>query len=165
MGKGIDRKQHNGEGLKIGIVRARWNEDTISVACDRAAQALADSGVRSEDITELHVPGSYELPQGAQMLLQKGGFDAIIAVGVLIKGETMHFEYIAEAVTQGLMRTSLDYKVPVIFGVLTCLNQAQVDHRVSESGLDHGYEWGLAAVEMAVNKKSDISDQDLEINR
>lgn len=152
MGKGIERKQLHGEGLKIGIVRARWNEDTINVACDRVKKALGDTGVAAENITELLVPGSYELPQGVQILHERGGFDTIVAVGVLIKGETMHFEYIAEAVTQGLMRMSLDHKIPVIFGVLTCLTQEQVDYRVSEHGLDHGYEWGLAAVEMASHR-------------
>lgn len=84
-----------------------------------------------------------------------GPFDAIIAVGVLIKGETMHFEYIADAVSHGLMRVQLDTGVPVIFGVLTVLNdeQAQARAGISEGGHNHGEDWGLAAVELGVRRK------------
>ncbi|PTB69912.1 Lumazine synthase [Trichoderma citrinoviride] len=87
-----------------------------------------------------------------------GPFDAIIAVGVLIKGETMHFEYIADAVSQGLMRVQLDIGIPVIFGVLTVLNDEQAQSRAGIStsaagkGHNHGEDWGLAAVEMGVKK-------------
>ena len=91
------------------------------------------------------------LPSGAA----SGPFDAIIAVGVLIKGETMHFEYIADATTQGLMRVQLDTGVPVIFGVLTVLNDDQAKARagVDGKGHNHGEDWGLAAVEMGVKRK------------
>lgn len=87
-----------------------------------------------------------------------GPFDAIIAVGVLIKGETMHFEYIADAVSQGLMRVQLDIGIPVIFGVLTVLDDEQAKSRAGIStsaagkGHNHGEDWGLAAVEMGVKK-------------
>ncbi|TDZ21914.1 6,7-dimethyl-8-ribityllumazine synthase [Colletotrichum sidae] len=85
-----------------------------------------------------------------------GPFDAIIAVGVLIKGETMHFEYIADAVSQGLMRVQLDTGVPVIFGVLTVLTdeQAQARAGISAGGHNHGEDWGLAAVELGVKRKA-----------
>ncbi len=83
-----------------------------------------------------------------------GAFDAIIAVGVLIKGETMHFEYIADSVSHGLMRVQLDTGVPVIFGVLTVLNDEQALSRagVDGKGHNHGEDWGLAAVEMGVKR-------------
>ncbi|KAK4117048.1 Lumazine synthase [Canariomyces notabilis] len=83
-------------------------------------------------------------------------FDAIIAIGVLIKGETMHFEYIAESVSHGLMRLSLDTGVPVIFGVLTVLNDEQAKARAGliEGSHNHGEDWGLAAVEMGVKRKA-----------
>lgn len=85
-----------------------------------------------------------------------GPFDALIAIGVLIKGETMHFEYIADSVSQGLMRVSLDTGVPVIFGVLTVLNDEQAKARagISEGSHNHGEDWGLAAVEMATKRKN-----------
>ncbi|KAK4459356.1 putative 6,7-dimethyl-8-ribityllumazine synthase [Cladorrhinum samala] len=83
-------------------------------------------------------------------------FDAIIAIGVLIKGETMHFEYIAESVSHGLMRVSLDTGIPVIFGVLTVLNDEQAKARagIIEGSHNHGEDWGLAAVEMSVKRKN-----------
>lgn len=145
----MKRTMHEGRGVKVGIVRARWNHDLIESGVMRIKQALKDCGVAEEDITERCVPGSYELPQGAQVMLEKDDVDVVIPVGVLVKGETMHFEYIAEAVTQGITRVSLDYKTPVVFGVLTCLTQKQAEYRMSEQGLDHAYEWGLAAIEMA----------------
>lgn len=86
-----------------------------------------------------------------------GAFDAIIAIGVLIKGETMHFEYIADSVSQGLMRVSLDTGVPVIFGVLTVLSEEQALARAGVGGKEahnHGEDWGLAAVEMGVKRKA-----------
>jgi 6,7-dimethyl-8-ribityllumazine synthase len=85
-----------------------------------------------------------------------GPFDAIIAIGVLIKGETMHFEYIAGSVSDGLMRVSLDTGVPVVFGVLTVLNDEQAKARAGliEGSHNHGEDWGLAAVEMGVKRKA-----------
>jgi 6,7-dimethyl-8-ribityllumazine synthase len=84
-----------------------------------------------------------------------GPFDAIIAVGVLIKGETMHFEYIADSASHGLMRVQLDTGVPVVFGVLTVLNdeQAQARAGITSGSHNHGEDWGLAAVEMGVKRK------------
>ncbi|KAI8584089.1 hypothetical protein K450DRAFT_218098 [Umbelopsis ramanniana AG] len=85
---------------------------------------------------------------------KKGAFDAVICVGVLIKGSTMHFEYICEAVSQGIMRVGLDSNIPVIFGVLTCLNDEQAHNRAGlvPNGHNHGEDWGSAAVEMALVK-------------
>lgn len=154
MGKGIERKKFDGSSLKVGIVKTRWNSDVVHLLFDRCKRALLDSSVREENIVEVEVPGAYELPSGAQHLLDKAGVDAVVVLGSLIKGETMHFEYISEAVTQGIMRLNLDSKKPVIFGVLTCMNEEQAKYRAIEEGLDHGYEWGLSAVEMAFLRKS-----------
>lgn len=84
------------------------------------------------------------------------GFDAVIAIGVLIKGETMHFEYIADAVGQGLMRTQLESRTPVTFGVLTVLNEGQAMARagMTSGGHNHGEDWGYAAVEMGLKRKA-----------
>lgn len=103
------------------------------------------------------VPGSYELPFAARALIGSGdSFDAVITVGCLIKGETMHFEYIADSVSHGLMRVQLDTGVPVIFGVLTVLSEDQAKARagVLSGSHNHGEDWGLAAVEMGVKRKS-----------
>jgi len=105
-------------------------------------------GSSTTDLTALSASASSSSAQGP--------FDALIAIGVLIKGETMHFEYIADSVSQGLMRVGLDTGVPVIFGVLTVLDDEQAKARagLTEKGHNHGEDWGLAAVEMAVKRKA-----------
>merc|ERR1712061_922629 len=98
-----------------------------------------------KDIIVEQVAGSYEIPSAAQVLLESGSFHGVICIGCLIKGETMHFEYINEAVTQGIMRLNLDYKTPVIYGILSVLNE---EHARARSGLDDkghnsGTDWGI----------------------
>lgn len=153
MGKGLTKELHDGAGLRVGVVSTRWNKEIIDTLKQRCRQGLLDSNVAEQDIVMLDVPGSYELPFGVKHLLQKGNVDAVVAIGVLIKGETMHFEYIAEATTHGLMQLNIEYDKPVIFGVLTCLSEEQAEYRAKEDGLDHGYEWGLGAVEMGLLRK------------
>ncbi|KAL2007129.1 hypothetical protein VTN00DRAFT_8567 [Thermoascus crustaceus] len=189
---------HDGSGLRIAIVHARWNMAIIEPLVAGAKKSLLSAGVAEDNITIQSVPGSYELPfavqriyaasqvQAAASSSSAGGisatdllsssttdltklptsssgsrstkpFDAIIAIGVLIKGETMHFEYIAEAVTHGLMRVQLDAGVPVIFGVLTLLNEEQGLERAglgTKGKHNHGEDWGNAAVELGVQRKN-----------
>jgi len=95
------------------------------------------------------VPGAYELPFAARLLALSGTVDAVICVGVLVKGDTSHFEYISEAVSQGIMNVGLQTNVPVIFGVLTCQTDEQVTKR-STGKNNHGIGWGKTAVEMAL---------------
>eukprot|EP01137_Pigoraptor_chileana_P005038 Opistho-2@47561 len=151
-GKGVAIPAHDGSALRIGIVRARWNPEVINALHDGCIQALKSCGVRDENIIVESVPGSYELPYGAAALAASGRVDAVVTLGCLIKGETMHFEYICEAVTQGIMRINLDTKVPVMFGVLCCMtmDQARARAGLTESGHNHGTDWGLGAVEMAL---------------
>ncbi|KAI9053453.1 hypothetical protein LZ554_002411 [Drepanopeziza brunnea f. sp. 'monogermtubi'] len=106
-------------------------------------------GSSSTDLTSLSLD-----PKG-QSTASSGPFDAIIAIGVLIKGETMHFEYIADSVSQGLMRVQLDTGVPLIFGLLTVLNEEQAKARagVTSGSHNHGEDWGLAAVELGVKRR------------
>ncbi|CAN8098777.1 unnamed protein product [Discula destructiva] len=196
--KGPTPEQHDGSGLRIGIVHARWNAEIIDPLLDGTKAKLLACGVPEGNIVVESVPGSWELPIGVQRLFAAsqiqsstssassagdllGGsttdlaalssssssstntkpaassqaFDAIIAVGVLIKGETMHFEYIADSVSHGLMRVQLDTGVPVIFGVLTVLSEDQAKARagVLSGSHNHGEDWGLAAVEMGVKRK------------
>ena len=117
------------------------------------AQLTIDS---PEEVTADVVPAITELAAASSSSTSSQPFDALIAIGVLIKGETMHFEYIADSVSQGLMRVGLDTGVPVIFGVLTVLNDEQAKARagLTEGGHNHGEDWGLAAVEMAVKRKA-----------
>jgi 6,7-dimethyl-8-ribityllumazine synthase len=132
--------------MRIGIIRARWNDEAVTSLCKGCVQALKDCKVAEESIFETTVPGSFELPLAARFLALSGTVDAIICVGVLIKGETMHFEYISDAVVKGLMNIGIQTNTPVVLGVLTCLNDKQVKARST----GNGYDWGKTAVEMAL---------------
>lgn len=113
-------------------------------------QSTSTSGPSATDLLASSTTDLTSLPGGAA----SGAFDAIIAIGVLIKGETMHFEYIADAACHGLMRVQLDTGIPVVLGVLTVLNDEQAKARagVDGKGHNHGEDWGLAAVEMGVKR-------------
>jgi 6,7-dimethyl-8-ribityllumazine synthase len=109
-----------GSSLKIAIIHARWNSEVIRALVTGAVEKLQELGVKEENITITSVPGSYELPFGTRTIHQHNPtkFDAYIAIGTLLKGETMHFEYISEAVSHGLMRLQEQINKPVIFGLL-----------------------------------------------
>lgn len=125
--------------------------------------ALKECGVMHQHIIETSVPGSFELPYAANLLALTNSVDVILCIGVLIKGETVHFEYISESVSKGLLDVSLKTKIPCVFGVLTCLNEQQVIDRSSSSlgsyyttedkETNQGYHWGNTAVEMALLKR------------
>lgn len=151
--RGLNLPQLDGSGLKIGIVSARWNSVVCESLVTAAQQALVSCNVR--DITVEYVAGSYEIPAAAQVLLETKLYDGLICIGCLIKGESMHFEYINEAVTQGIMRLNLDYKVPVIYGILSVLNEEQAKARSGLDGRGHnsGQEWGMTCVESCLLKK------------
>ncbi|KAF5096872.1 hypothetical protein D0Z00_002609 [Geotrichum galactomycetum] len=145
---------YDGSNLKIGIVHARWNSTVIDALIKGAVEKLKAFGVKESNIVVSSVPGSYELPFGTKVLAEskEGPFDALISIGVLIKGETMHFEYISESVSHSLMKLQFDINKPVIFGLLTCLTEEQALARagVVEGSHNHGEDWGAAAVEMAI---------------
>lgn len=151
--RGVDLPAFDGKGLKIAIVCARWNSVVTSALVAGARETLASCNV--QDVVVEHVAGSYELPKAAQSLLESGLFDGVICIGCLIKGETMHFEYISEAVSQGIMRLNLDYKMPVIYGVLSVLTEEQAKARSGVDGAAHnsGKEWGSACVEACLLRK------------
>lgn len=152
--KGIHIQNVSGAGRKVVIVQAQWNAHITDELAARASQALTDAGVASKDIVHVHVPGSFELPFGAATLIDQHTPDAVICIGVLIKGETAHFEYIASAVSEGLMDVQLQTKVPIIFGVLTCFTEEQAIIRAQKDQKDHGYEWGVSALRMAAIKNT-----------
>lgn len=151
---------YDGSGLSIGIVTARWNSEVTSALVQGAIDKLKSLNVKEENIFIESVPGSYELPTGVQILNRAKRVDALIAIGVLVKGSTMHFEYISDAVSHQLMRQQNIIAKPVIFGVLTCLTEDQALARagLKAGGHNHGEDWGAAAVEMAIKiKRADSS--------
>ncbi|KAA8894475.1 6,7-dimethyl-8-ribityllumazine synthase [Sphaerosporella brunnea] len=129
----------------------------LPVACQRifaASQVQAFSAPSGDLLGELG-RSTTPVPGGSSSTASAGPFDSIIAIGVLIKGDTVHFEHIAESVSRGLMRIQLDFGVPVIFGLLTVLNEDQAKKRagLSPDGHNHGEDWGSAAVEMGAKRK------------
>jgi 6,7-dimethyl-8-ribityllumazine synthase len=135
--------------MRIAIVVSRFNEEITEGLLAGARDALAEAGVRDDAVEVLRVPGAFEIPLAAMRAAESGGFAAVICLGCLIKGDTMHFEYIAEAVAHGIMRAGMDTGVPIAFGVLTALTDAQAEERAAPGPGNKGREAALAALEMA----------------
>jgi 6,7-dimethyl-8-ribityllumazine synthase len=134
---------------RFAILVSRFNEDITAGLLDGAVAAFDAAGVPASRRVVLHVPGAFELPLAAQRLAATGTFSAVVCLGCLIKGDTMHFEYIAEAVVHGLMRVALDAQVPVAFGVLTTTTEAQAMARSRPGPDNKGAEAARAAIDMA----------------
>lgn len=143
----------NGTNVRVGIIMARWNADVIQGLYNGVNESLTACGVPTHNIFVTYVPGSFELPITAKFLAQSRRFDVILCLGCLIKGDTMHFEYIAQTTAQGIMDVALDTNVPVIFGVLTVLNKEQAVVR-STGKTNEGLSWGKSAVEMGLARRS-----------
>ncbi|MBR3578402.1 MAG: 6,7-dimethyl-8-ribityllumazine synthase [Bacteroidales bacterium] len=126
----------NNANFKIGIIVSRWNQEVTDALKEGAMQTLLEAGVARQNILDFEVPGSFELPSAAAMLLDANeNVDAVICLGCIIQGETRHFEFIAQAVANGIAKVGIEYTVPVIFGVLTCNTAEQAADR---SGGKHG---------------------------
>ena len=136
-------------GCRFALVVSRFNEEITSGLLSGARSALLEAGVRDEDVTVVHVPGTFEVPVTALKVAQTKQFDAVICLGCLIKGDTMHFEYIAEAASHGIMNVSVATGVPMAFGVLTTLTDEQAIVRSAPGDGNKGREAALAAIEMA----------------
>lgn len=145
----------DGSQLSIGVLRTRWNDEHVSSLVEGIKAGTKACKVPEANLFIKEVPGAYELPYAAKLLAMSGTVDAIICCGVLIKGDTYHFEYISDAVTKGIMDVNLSTMTPVIYGVLNCLDEAQVKKRSSneDGGHNHGEDWGKTAVEMAIMRK------------
>ncbi|HPW55348.1 MAG: 6,7-dimethyl-8-ribityllumazine synthase [Thermoanaerobaculaceae bacterium] len=139
----------DGVGLRFGIVVSRFNDLLTGRLLDGAMDCLARHGVRDEDVVLVKVPGSWELPMVADRLARSGKVDAVVALGVLIRGDTPHFEYIAAETTKGLAQASLGSGIPVSFGVLTTENLEQAIERSGTKAGNKGWQAALAAIEMA----------------
>ncbi len=135
----------NGKGLKVGIVQARFNTgvtDTLAQACKTELLAL---GVAEKDIEHLTVPGALEVPVALQAMAEKASYDALVAIGCIIRGETYHFELVANESGSGVTRVSLDYQLPIANAILTTEDMPQAIARQVEKGRDAA----RVAVEMA----------------
>lgn len=140
--------------MKIGIVFAEWNELVTMALLDGAKSTLIKHGLKEDNLVIKSVPGSYELPMGAQLMLSSDAdFDAVICIGCVIQGETRHFDFISDAVANGIMNVSIKYGKPVIFGVLTTDNFSQAKERSGGKHGNKGDEAAITAIQMAGLKK------------
>ena len=143
-----------GTGLKFGIVVARFNELLSSRLLSGAQDALVRHGVSADDIDVAWVPGAFEIPMVAGKLAASGRCDAVIALGVVIRGGTPHFEYVSAEVSKGVAKVSMDTGVPVMFGVITADTIDQAVERAGTKAGNKGWEAAEAAIEMANLSKS-----------
>lgn len=136
---------HAGDGLRIAIAMSRFNRDAGEGLLSACTAALVRHGVREADIRIVTVPGALELPLALQKLAMSGNYDALVALGAVIRGETYHFDVVSNESAGGIMSVQLDTGVPVVNGVLTADNDDQAAARMAEKGA----ECALAAIEMA----------------
>lgn len=138
----------NIKNKKFAIVVAEWNDDITEPLFDGAFQALIELGAKKGNIIRKDVPGSFELPLAAQQMAEKKNIDAVICIGVVIQGDTPHFDYICQAVAYGIMKVNLKFNKPVAFGVLTTLNKKQALERAGGKLGNKGEEAALTVVKM-----------------
>lgn len=137
------------EGKKFGIVVSRFNEFITNKLLEGALDALKRHGALNEDIEIAWVPGAFEIPLIAKKMAESKRYNAVIALGAVIRGETPHFDYVANEVSKGIAKISLDTEVPVIFGVLTTDTIEQAIVRAGTKGGNKGFEAAVTAIEMA----------------
>ena len=142
----------NGEDLRIGIVQARFNENITNALAAACRETLLDLGVQAEHITQVSVPGALEVPLALMALAERDEFDALIALGCIIRGETYHFELVANESGAAVTRVSLDSQLPIANAILTVENEEQAWARAEEKGRDAA----RVAIEMA-NLLEDLS--------
>lgn len=137
-----------GTGMKVGIVVSRFNEFITSKLLSGALDALKRHGVNEDDITVLWVPGAFEIPLAARKLAETESFNAVIALGTVIRGATPHFDYVSNEVAKGVSQVALQSGTPVIFGVLTTDTIEQAIERAGTKAGNKGAEAAISAIEM-----------------
>ena len=136
------------EGMKVGIVAARFNEFIVSKLVAGAQDALVRHDVKEEDIDLAWVPGAFEIPITAAKMANSGKYDAVICVGAVIRGDTTHYDYVCSEVSKGIANVSLNSDIPVMFGVITTENIEQAIERAGTKAGNKGYDCALGAIEM-----------------
>lgn len=139
----------NASEMRFGIVVSDWNSEITGALLSGATKTLSLHGVAAENIVVKHVPGTFELTIGGQWLAEYDDLDGVICLGCVIQGETPHFTYICQGVTQGITQLNLDYNIPFIFGVLTTLTREQALERAGGIHGNKGDEAAVTAIRMA----------------
>lgn len=137
------------EGLRVAIVASRWNDFIVSRLIGGAVDALERLGASSDAITIIRVPGSFELPMATSRAARSGNYDALVCLGVIIRGETSHNEFIAAEVFKGVAQISLETGLPIALGVITADNLEQAIDRAGAKSGNKGFEAAMSAVELA----------------
>ena len=136
------------EGMKVGIVAARFNEFIVSKLVGGAMDGLIRHDVKEEDVTVAWVPGAFEIPVVAKKMAKSGKYDAVICLGAVIRGATSHYDYVCNEVSKGVASVSLETEIPVLFGVVTTENIEQAIERAGTKAGNKGYDCALSAIEM-----------------
>lgn len=135
-------------GMKVGIIASRFNEIIVNKLLGGAVDGLVRHGVDENNITAVWVPGAFEIPVIADKMAASGKYDAIIAVGAVIRGSTTHYDYVCAEVSKGIAQAGMKNSVPVMFGVITTENIEQAIERAGSKAGNKGYDCALGAIEM-----------------
>lgn len=154
----VHRGRLNADGFRFAIIVSRWNDFLTSKLEDGALDALSAYGAGDEAVEVFRVPGAFELPLASLKAAQTGRFDAVIALGVVIRGETPHFDYVAGEAAKGISQASMQSGIPVLFGVVTADTLDQAINRCGVKAGNKGYEAAASAVEV-VNLYRAVSGQ------
>ncbi len=138
----------DGSGLKVAIVVPRFNEKLGMQLAENVVLSLKDHRVEGDDVQMVRCPGAMELPFVVKKIVEKDKVDVVVAIGVVIRGETAHFDYVCNAAVDGLNHLNLAFDVPVINGVLTVNDLEQAEARVDRERLNKGHDFAMAAIEM-----------------
>lgn len=151
-------KVPNGEDMRIGIVVSEWNEEITGAMLEGACKTLLKHGVKQENILIDYVPGSFELIFGTKHMVENKEIDAIIALGCVIRGETPHFEYVCQGVTQGIADMNIRYDIPFIYGLLTNEDMQQSIDRAGGKHGNKGDECAITAIKMIDFYRRNLED-------
>lgn len=149
--------ERSAKGFRFAIVASRWNDALVTRLIEGAQKALAESSADQDAVQIFRVPGSFEIPLCALKAAESRKFDAVICLGVIIRGDTPHFEYIAAETTRGIGEAGLKTGVPVLFGVITADNFEQANARTGDGPENKGFEAALAALELVNLYRSQLS--------
>lgn len=147
----------DGSAFRVGIVAARYNPEFVDALVSQVSEYVRQAGVKEDSLEILRVPGSNEIPVAVKGLLGRGGFDVVVALGVIVRGATLHYELLAYASADALQRVSLESGVPVINGIVVAENEAQARERCL-GAINRGAEFAWAALEMAGLKRKRFSN-------
>ena len=144
----------DGRSLRIAVIVSRFNDEYTERLLEGALKAFGETGVNEQDIDIVRVPGAFELSLLAQRCADSGKYSVVVCLGVVIRSDTPHFDFVAGETARGIMKTGLETGVPVIFGVLTLDNEAQAKVRTRPDDTNRGYQAALVGIEMATLLKS-----------